>query len=175
MDNQKQTQKNKISEMIESALDSIRGIADSGTVVGTPVETAQGTTVIPVSKVSVGFAGGGNDFTGKTGSDGKNVFSGGGGTGISVTPQAFLVVSADGHVELLSHANPTGAAPMSTVGASIDALIDRAPEIIEKVKGIVASKKKKDENKAENAPAETANDAADAADNTANEAQAESK
>ncbi len=147
--------------MIESALDSIRGIADSGTVVGTPVETSQGTTIIPVSKVSVGFAGGGNDFSGKTGSDGKNVFSGGGGTGISVVPKAFLVVSADGHVELLSVDNPTGAAPMSTVGASIDALIDRAPEIIEKVKSVVGSKKKKGEDKAETAPAETANDTAD--------------
>ena len=82
MDNQKQTQKNKISEMIESSLDSIRGIADSGTVIGTPVNTVQGTTIIPVSKVSVGFAGGGNDFSGKNGGDGKSIFSGGGGTGI---------------------------------------------------------------------------------------------
>jgi sporulation protein YtfJ len=153
MDNQKQTQKNKISEMIESALDSIRGIADSGTVIGTPITTAQGTTIIPVSKVSVGFAGGGNDFTGKNGGDGKNVFSGGGGTGVSVVPQAFLVVSAEGNVELLSLSNPTGSAPMSTVGASIDTLIDRAPEIIEKVKSIIGSKKKKDEEKeAEKAP-----------------------
>ena len=142
MDNQKQAQKNKISEMIESSLDSIRGIADSGTVIGTPVTTPQGTTIIPVSKVSVGFAGGGN------------VFSGGGGTGISVTPQAFLVVSADGSVELLSIANPTGSAPMSTVGASIDTLIDRAPEIIEKIKSIVGSKKKKADDKDAQAPAE---------------------
>lgn len=154
MDNQKQAQKNKISEMIESSLDSIRGIADSGTVIGTPVTTSQGTTIIPVSKVSVGFAGGGNDFSGKTGGDGKNVFSGGGGTGISVTPQAFLVVSADGSVELLSIANPTGSAPMSTVGASIDTLIDRAPEIIEKIKSIVGSKKKKADDKDAQAPAE---------------------
>lgn len=144
MDNQKQTQKNKISEMIESSLDSIRGIADSGTVIGTPITTAQGTTIIPVSKVSVGFAGGGNDFSGKTGSDGKNVFSGGGGTGISVVPQAFLVVSADGSVELLNLENP-GA---GTIGASIDTLIDRAPEIIDKVKTMVGSKKKKDTEKA---------------------------
>ena len=145
MDNQKQTQKNKISEMIESSLDSIRGIADSGTVIGTPITTAQGTTIIPVSKVSVGFAGGGNDFSGKTGSDGKNVFSGGGGTGISVVPQAFLVVSADGSVELLNLENP-GA---GTIGASIDTLIDRAPEIIDKVKSMVGSKKKKDTEKTE--------------------------
>ena len=141
MDNQKQTQKNKISEMIESSLDSIRGIADSGTVIGTPVNTVQGTTIIPVSKVSVGFAGGGNDYSGKNGGDGKSIFSGGGGTGISVVPQAFLVISEDGRVELLSLDHPTGA---STIGASVDTLIDRAPEILDKVKSLVGSKKKKE-------------------------------
>ncbi len=155
MENQKQTQKNKISELIESSLDSIRGIADAGTVIGTPVTTAQGTTIIPVSKVSIGFAGGGNDFTGKTEKDGKNNFSGGGGTGISVTPTAFLVVSADGNVELLSLANPTGAA--AGIGASVDTLIEKAPEIIEKIKAIIASRKKdssKEETKQDEAPAE---------------------
>ncbi len=150
MDNQKQTQKNKISELIESALDSIRGIADAGTVIGTPVTTEQGTTIIPVSKVSIGFAGGGNDFTGKNGNDGKNNFSGGGGTGISVNPTAFLVVSADGKVELLSLASPGGA---STLGSSIDTLIEKAPDIIEKIKAAIGSKKKKEETAEESAAA----------------------
>ena len=146
MDNQKQTQKNKISEMIESSLDSIRGIADSGTVIGTPITTAQGTTIIPVSKVSVGFAGGGNDFSGKTGSDGKNVFSGGGGTGISVVPQAFLVVSADGNVNILNigaptagSAAPAAAAPVDTV-SQVVGFLERSPELIERIKGIFTKK-----------------------------------
>ena len=145
MENQKQTQtqKNRISELIESSLDSIRGIVDSGTVIGDPITTPAGTTIIPVSKVSVGFAGGGNDFTGRTGSDGKNNFSGGGGTGISVTPTAFIVVSATGSVELLSMANPTGATPTTTLGSSIDTLVDRAPDLIEKLKSVIGSKKKK--------------------------------
>ncbi len=142
MENQKQTQKNKISELIESSLESIRGIADSNTVIGNPVTTPQGTTIIPVSKVSVGFAGGGNDFTGRTEKDGKNNFSGGGGTGISVTPTAFLVISAEGKVELLSLANPTGAAG---IGASVDAILDRAPDLIDKIKAAVGSRKKKEE------------------------------
>ena len=157
MDNQKQTQKNKISEMIESSLDSIRGIADSGTVIGTPVNTAQGTTIIPVSKVSVGFAGGGNDFSGKTGGDGKSIFSGGGGTGISVVPQAFLVISEDGRVELLSLDHPTGA---SAFGASVDTLLDRAPEILDKMKSLIGSKKKKEAEKAAE-KAETKDESAD--------------
>ncbi len=152
MDNQKQNQKNKISELIESALDSIRGIADAGTVIGTPVTTEQGTTIIPVSKVSIGFAGGGNDYTGRNGGDGKNNFSGGGGTGISVTPTAFLVISGDGKVELLNLAAPGGMS--GTVGASIDTLIDKAPEIIEKIKAAIGNKKKKDEAEPASAPAE---------------------
>ncbi len=154
MDNQKQ--KNKISELIESSLESIRGIADAGTVIGTPITTPQGTTIIPVSKVSVGFAGGGNDFIGKTEKDGKNNFSGGGGTGISVTPTAFLVISADGNVELLNLANPTGAA-----SASFDAFLEKAPEIIDKLKSVIGSKKKKKEDKAEKE--EPAEDAAEEA------------
>ncbi len=150
MDQQKHTPKNKISELIESSLDSIRGIADAGTVIGTPLNTPQGTTIIPISKVSLGFVGGGNDFTGRNGNDGKNNFSGGGGTGISVTPTAFLVISAEGKVELLSLANPTGA---SSLGSSIDAIIEKGPELVEKVKGIIANGKKKDE-KQEDASAE---------------------
>ncbi len=145
MENQKQTQKNKITEMIESALESIRGIADAGTVIGEPVITPQGTTIVSVSKVSIGFAGGGNDFTGRSGEkDGKNNFSGGGGTGISVNPVAFLVVSPDGKVELLSLANPG-----SSVGASLDSLIEKAPDLIDKIKDVIGSKKKKDKKKSD--------------------------
>ncbi len=162
MDNQKQTQKNKISELIESSLESIRSIVDSGTVIGAPITTPQGTTVIPVSKVSMGFAGGGNDFTGKTGGDGKNNFSGGGGTGISVTPTAFLVISPDGEVELLNVANPTSVG--GTIGAAVDNLVDKAPDLLDKLKSIMASKKKKDGDSTDKAPEEAvAQAAADAA------------
>ncbi|MBQ9748469.1 MAG: sporulation protein YtfJ [Clostridia bacterium] len=152
MENQKQTQKNKISELIESSLESIRSIVDSGTVIGAPINTPQGTTIIPVSKVSMGFAGGGNDFTGKTGGDGKNSFSGGGGTGITVTPTAFLIVSAEGEIELLNVANPTNLG--GTVGSAVDNLVDKAPDLLDKLKGILGSKKKK------KGAAETATDVA---------------
>lgn len=69
--------------------------------------TSAGTTIIPISKVSVGFAGGGNDYAGKNSAAvGKNNFGGGGGTGVSVSPVGFLIVSADGKVELLNINNP---------------------------------------------------------------------
>ena len=80
MDNQKNAQKNKISELIESSLDSIRELVDANTIIGEPILTAVGTTIIPISKVSVGFAGGGNDYAGKNSAAvGKNNFGGGGG------------------------------------------------------------------------------------------------
>ena len=65
MDNQKNTQKNRISELIESSLDSIRELVDANTIIGEAIMTSAGTTIIPISKVSVGFAGGGNDYAGK--------------------------------------------------------------------------------------------------------------
>ena len=143
MDNQKNTQKNKISELIESSLDSIRELVDANTIIGEAIMTSAGTTIIPISKVSVGFAGGGNDYAGKNSAAvGKNNFGGGGGTGVSVSPVGFLVVSADGKVELLSVHNPTN---VSDLGASIENIVDRAPDIISKIKAAFGSKKKKKE------------------------------
>lgn len=145
MDNLKNAQKNKISELIESSLDGIRELVDANTIIGTPLAAAGGTTIIPISKVSVGFAGGGNDYAGKNSAAvGKNNFGGGGGTGVSVVPVGFIVVYADGKVELLNINNPTNA---SDIGASIENIVDRAPDILAKIKAVFAKKKKTDEEK----------------------------
>lgn len=132
----------KINDIIKVSLEKIKDIVDTETIIGSPIETAAGTTIIPVSKVAVGFASGGLDYDPETPSkDAKHSllknanFSGGGGTGISVSPIGFLVVSKEGHVELLTMDNP-GA------GDSIEKLVsvvERAPEIISRVK--VAFKK----------------------------------
>lgn len=146
MDNQKNTQKSsKLNELVDTALDSLHGLVDGNTVLGDPIITPSGTTVIPVSKVSIGIAGGGNDFSKKTEQDGKVNFSGGGGTGLSLIPLAFLVISADGSVELLNIANPTGKAPKPSVdlGSAIETIIDKGPEAITKIKDALAAKKRK--------------------------------
>ncbi|MBQ3490339.1 MAG: sporulation protein YtfJ [Clostridia bacterium] len=151
MDNQKNTQKNKLNELVDTALDNLRGLVDANTVIGTPIVTASGTTVIPVSKVSIGIAGGGNDYSqkGETAS-GKASFSGGGGTGLTMIPLGFLVVSPDGSVELLNISNPTGkkgaeaAKPAPDLGSAIETVLDKAPEAISKIKDVF-TKKKKDE------------------------------
>ena len=128
----------KINDIIATSLEKIRTIADAETIIGTPIPTAGGTTIIPVSKVSVGFASGGLDYGNKTPDKSKN-FGGGGGTGISVTPVAFLVVSATGGVELLTVAAPGGDTLDKVAG-----LVDKAPDIMERMKLVFAKKKPED-------------------------------
>lgn len=145
-----------LSEMIGNSLKSLKELSDSETIVGSPIVTASGVTVIPVSKLSMGFVGGGLDYGKKIKSkpdvkeysEGKPNFGGGGGTGISLVPVAFLVVSPEGNVSVLPITNEAQNDPLS-------ALLERAPAIIEKVKSKFASKKKKNVEEAEEPTAET--------------------
>ena len=132
----------KINDIIKVSLEKIKDIVGTETITGSPIETASGTTIIPVSKVAVGFASGGLDYDSDKNQtkDAKPSllksanFSGGGGTGISVSPIGFLVINKNGNVELLTVDNPNA-------GDSIDKLvsvIERSPEIISKVKSAFA-------------------------------------
>ena len=132
---------NKLNDIIQTSLDSIRSMVDSNTVIGSPITTANGTLVIPVSKVFVGFASGGVDYLGKntqSTSTSVNNFGGGGGTGLTVSPVAFLVVSPHGDVQLLNVNEPTS--DRSDPISQIVGLLDRSPELIEKLKAIFAKK-----------------------------------
>lgn len=142
----------KINDIIKVSLEKIKDIVGTETVTGSPIETASGTTIIPISKVAVGFASGGLDYdperqTAKDGKENKSSllksanFSGGGGTGISVSPIGFLVINKDGRVELLTVDNPNA-------GDSIDKLvsvIERSPDIIAKVKSAFSKKSSEEE------------------------------
>ena len=139
---------NKLNDIIQTSLDSIRSMVDSNTVIGSPITTANGTLVIPVSKVFVGFASGGVDYLGKntqSTSTSVNNFGGGGGTGLTVSPVAFLVVSPHGDVQLLNVNEPTS--DRSDPISQIVGLLDRSPELIEKLKGIFAKKSDKSDEK----------------------------
>ena len=129
----------KISEIMASTLEKIRTIADAETIIGEPIATNGGVTVIPVSKVSVGFASGGLDYNGKAPEKAKN-FGGGSGSGISITPVAFLVVSPTGNVELLS----VNSAP-DTVD-KIASLVDKAPDLAIRIKSVFTKNKEESEN-----------------------------
>ncbi len=135
---------NKQSEIIKTALDSIKTILDANTVMGTPITTPAGTTIIPVSKLTVGYASGGIDYIKKdtpvqNGKAVYNNFGGGGGTGINVTPVAFISIDSEGKTEILNLSAPTASAPEDTVSKVISA-IERSPELIEKFKAVFAKK-----------------------------------
>lgn len=131
----------KISNLIQTSLESIGDYVKCDTVMGTPINTPQGTTIIPISKVTVGFASGGLDYFGKNVPNvtDKSSFGGGGGTGINVTPVGFLVIKADGTTDLISieAANNTPAA-VNVLDTVVD-FIERSPEIISKVEKVITN------------------------------------
>lgn len=119
-----------MSDIIRTSLDGIRDFTGTNTSVGAPIETASGVTVIPISRVSIGFATGGVDFNTKKLLSSGN-FGGGGGTGISVTPIAFLTVSKNSDVNLIH----IGEDKFKTIDKALS-LIEGTPEIIGKIKDI---------------------------------------
>ena len=133
----------KFNDALKTAFDNLKEITGSDTVIGEPMQTPNGTVIIPVTKVSVGFATGGSDFIGKHSkeTDVANSFSGAGGGGISVTPVAFLVISPEGDARMLNVNNPADS--NADLGTSIVSLLNKTPVIVEKVKAIF----KKDKNK----------------------------
>ena len=118
-----------INEVLQTTMNKIREMVDANTVVGQPIITQDGVTLIPVSKLSFGFATGGSDF-GKTQNVPKN-FGGGAGAGVSVMPVAFLIVK-DGSVRLL----PVAPQP----GDTVSRVVDLVPEMFEKVTGYIDKK-----------------------------------
>ena len=133
-----------LSELIGNSLKSLKELSDSETIVGSPIVTASGVTVIPVSKLSMGFVGGGLDYGKKLKakpdvkeySEGKPNFGGGGGTGVSLVPVAFLVISPEGKVSVLPITNEAS-------NDTFTKLVEQIPTVAEKVKSFFADKKKK--------------------------------
>lgn len=123
-----------IEELMKTTMDSIKDMIDVNTIVGDPVHTDSGTTILPISKVSIGFASGGSEFTSldknKMDNLAKYPFGGGSGAGMSLQPVAFLVVSGN-DVRLL---------PLSQ-GGSIERLLDRVPEFLEDIMNSVKKSK----------------------------------
>ena len=127
-------QHHPIEGLMDTTLDKIKQMVDVNTVIGTPITTADGTTIIPVSKVTYGFASGGSDVAPQSS---KQMFGGGTGAGVSVTPVAFLVVSG-GNVRTVQLVEKVTA---------VDNAIAALPELVDKITAMI----KKDK------PAETGN------------------
>lgn len=138
-------EENRINDIIATSLEKIKELSETGTVVGEQIKTDNGTIIIPISKVSLGFVSGGIDFACKKKADEKSgksndSFGGGGGTGLTVSPIGFLVVKPDGDVKML---NVTSADAIYGNGsiAVVANLIEKSPDIIKKLKDVFSRDK----------------------------------
>ena len=121
----------KLPNMLDSTIAKIREMVDVNSVIGEPIVTADGVTIIPVSKVSVGFGGGGSDFVSKNHIQGENPFGGGVGAGVKVTPIAFLIVK-EGNVRMLPVAAPAN--------TTADRIVEMVPDTLDKIASFIDSK-----------------------------------
>ncbi len=120
-----------IQGLMGVTMDKIREMVDSNTIIGKPIITADGTTILPVSRVSFGFGSGGSDFQGKNAAN-KDLFGGGSGAGVSIAPVAFLVVK-DGNVRTIQ---------LSDTSNTIDRAITMIPELVDKVTDLIKKEEK---------------------------------
>jgi sporulation protein YtfJ len=126
-----------LSDLMSATMDKVRAMADVNAIVGQPIVAGE-VTIIPVSKVSYGFASGGSDFATKNQKpDQDNSFGGGSGAGVHIDPIAFLVVRG-GTVKLLPVAPPPDGA--------IDRVVDMVPELVDKITGFVEKQQEKKDN-----------------------------
>lgn len=131
-----------ITKLMETTLAKVRELGDAETIIGKPVVTPDGVTVIPVSKLSCGFGTGGSDFNTRHNSNAV-LFGGGGGAGVEITPVSFIVIRGD-RVDVLP-AGGTVAAPVSpsSIIATVEKAVETVPGLIEKVEAFLADRKAK--------------------------------
>ena len=120
-----------IQQLLANTLGKMRELVDSNTVIGTPITTEAGTTIIPVSKISFGFVSGGTDFANDKQ---KDLFGGAASSGASITPVGFLVVNGT-TVKFMQVAEGN---------RTIDRLINMMPEVIDKLEALIGKKTKKE-------------------------------
>ncbi len=123
-----------LPNMLENTIAKIREMVDVNSVIGTPITTADGVTIIPVSKVSVGVGGGGSDFVSKNVNKQENPFGGGAGGGVKVTPVAFLVVK-EGSVRVLPIPAPAN--------TTADRIVEQVPDVLDKITDFIDSRTEK--------------------------------
>lgn len=122
-----------LSDMMTNSMSKIRDMIDVNTVVGDPITTPGGVTIIPVTKVSIGYGAGGSDFATKNyPANRDNAFGGGAGAGVNITPVAFLVVRGES-VRMLPVAEPAS--------TSMDRLIEQLPDLLDKAEHLLKQKR----------------------------------
>ena len=121
--------KNPLNELLQDSMAKVREMVDTNTIVGQPIHTEDGVTLIPISKVSFGFGGAGGEY-GKNAGD-KNL-GGGVSAGVKITPMAFLIVK-EGQVRVMPVAVPAATAA--------DRVVEMVPDLIDKVSGMIRKDK----------------------------------
>lgn len=135
------------SDFVSATMEKVREMIDANTIIGQPIKTDDGITLIPVSKVSFGFAGGGTDFQTKHSAPGKtDPFGGGTGAGVKLEPVAFLVIK-NGNVRIMNITPPAS--------TTVDRIIEMLPEAFDKLEAMLKTKNEaKIKVTVEDAPAE---------------------
>lgn len=130
--------KQPLEGLMSTTMDKIKQLVDVNTVIGTPVTSPDGTIIVPVSKVSYGFASGGSSFAAKSAPE-KDLFGGGAGAGVSINPIAFIVIS-NGDAKVVSIDTPNS--------TTAEKALAMAPDLVDKITGLF----KKDENSDDSKP-----------------------
>lgn len=127
--------KNPLSSMMQETMEKVRTMVDTNTIVGEPINTSDGVTLIPISKVSMGFGGGGSTFGNKNAGADEHL-GGGLATGVKIEPVAFLIVK-DGYVRVMPVAVPAA--------STVDRIVEMVPDMVDKVGNFIGKKKAESE------------------------------
>ena len=117
--------KSSAAGILESTIEKVKDLVNVSTIIGEPINVDGGVTIIPVSKVTYGFASGGSDFPSKSN---KDIFGGGGGAGVTILPVAFLVIDAYGNVDV-KH--------ITAFDNAAERIVGLVPEMFDKVSNAV--------------------------------------
>ena len=123
--------KNPLNEVLQESMAKVREMVDTNTIVGQPIQTADGVTLIPISRVSFGFGGGGTAFSSKKEPAADPSLGTALGAGVKVEPVSFLIIK-DGSVRVL----PVAAPAVNTV----DRIVEMVPDVVDKVSGFIKKK-----------------------------------
>ena len=132
----------KVNRLLGTTMEKIKEMADADTVIGKPVTTPDGTIIIPISRISYGFASGGSDLPSKA-QPSSGLFAGGSGAGVTVSPVAFLSIS-NGNVRVLQ---------IEPYFSPVDRALEKVPQVIDQLTALF--KKKPEEDPPEKAPEDT--------------------
>lgn len=123
--------KNPIGELMQTTMENVKNILKVDTVVGDPIYTPDGITLVPISRISVGFGGGGVEFGAKKPGDDKP-YGGGNATGVKIDPIGFLVIK-DGSVRMVNVTPPAN--------NTVDRIIDLVPQVMDRVDSFIEKQK----------------------------------